>query len=736
MTRHVCFLLIFLPVAAIHAWAVPDDDPYMRLARISYIEGNVSTQHAADVDWSAASVNLPLEPGDRIYAGYDGRAEIEFEDGSVYRLAGSTDIEVLSLRDDRIQLRVLAGLSTLIVSSDTDFEIDTPVAAFTALRKGTYRFDVRENGDTDAVVRKGELEAANDGFSRRIGAGEMVRIAMREPGQPEFARYERRDAWDEWNDRRNADMNAYAGRGYLPASVTIGVYDLYRHGRWVSVSGYGNAWVPYGVGVSWAPYSVGRWVYRPFYGWTWVSYEPWGWLPYHYGRWYRSSVYGWCWLPGPSFAFNFWSPALVTFYSGPGWISWLPMGPGDYYNIRRYHYHRGIYGHQLAKLRQLHTRGPGDPFHRGVRSAFRTVDVDRFRNGSFGDGGRQAEWRDVDQPWRKGTVVRDRLEIRPTTASFRPAPGRPAKGPERAASAVPAVVRNSPGANLRGQEQYRRISNPDIPSLPSRAERRIAEPKDPVRRTDSGSGVRVLETPRRDTARTPGGNSPADPSSPQAGRRTTGYRWVGSSDNGRANPGRGESPVPENRAGSGNSSTQRNPGADSRRNVPSPPQAETPSPQAKPRTYVYRPNGYVEQRSGNAATPDGRTGRPAEAPQAESDRGYGVPRTGNRPAYSGPRVDNAPYRNTPRAEQAPAYRAPRTESVPSYRSPRMESSPARPAPRQAAPSMERNGGPVVRSAPSPGRSMSSPGTSPAGRTGGGNSSRPSGGGAAQGRNRK
>ena len=180
-------------------------------------------------------MNLPLEPGDRIYTGYDGRAEIEFDDGSVYRLARNTDIEILSLKEDRIQIRVLVGLSTLMVSSDTDFEINTPGAAFTALRKGTYRFGVDENGDSDAIVRKGELEAANNHFSRRIEAGEMVRVALKDADKPEYSRYDRRDDWDEWNDRRNADLNAYAGRTYLPDNVYIGVYDLYRHGRWVDV---------------------------------------------------------------------------------------------------------------------------------------------------------------------------------------------------------------------------------------------------------------------------------------------------------------------------------------------------------------------------------------------------------------------------------------------------------------------------------------------------------------------
>jgi len=305
MTRRILFLLLSLSLAGA-AWAKPQEkDDYTRLARLSYIEGNVSYQHATDVDWAAASINLPLEPGDRVYTSPDGRAEIEFDDGSVYRLARNTDVEILSLREDLIQMRILVGLSTLIVSSDTDFEINTPAAAFNALRKGSYRFFVDENGDSDAIVRKGKLEAANNSFSRQIDSGEMLHFTLGDSGKPEFTRYDRRDDWDEWNDRRNADLNAYGGRKYLPDTVYIGVSDLHRHGRWVEVDTYGSAWVPYSMGVSWSPYSVGRWCYRPVFGWTWVSYEPWGWLPYHYGRWYRSSIYGWCWLPGPSFSFNF-----------------------------------------------------------------------------------------------------------------------------------------------------------------------------------------------------------------------------------------------------------------------------------------------------------------------------------------------------------------------------------------------------------------------------------------------
>jgi hypothetical protein len=717
MTRRLYLLLLVYSFFTASAWAVPKEDEYLRLARLSYIEGNVSYQYSADIDWSAASVNLPLEPGDRIYTGDDGRAEIEFDDGSVYRPARNTDIEILSLKEERIQIRVLVGLSTLVVASDTDFEINTPVAAFTALRKGTYRFDVDEDGTCDAIVRKGELEAANDHFSRRIQAGEMVRIAMNDADKPEYASYDKRDEWDEWNDRRNADMNAYAGRRYLPDNVYIGASDLHRHGRWINVDSYGLAWVPYSAGVSWAPYSVGRWCYRPFYGWTWVSYEPWGWLPYHYGRWYRSSLYGWCWLPGPSFAFNFWSPALVTFYSGPSWISWCPLGPGDYYNVNRYHYNRGIYSHQLAQLRGLHTRAQGNPFYRGDRDAFRTVNIDQFRNGSFGQRGRETGRRDIDQPWRQGEIVRDRLPVQPTTASFRPDPDRRAHGPERIARPLPTVVRNSPGENLRGQEQFRRITNPAIPALPSRVERKLTEPqRGPEQGIHSIPNARISETPRPERENSGTGNSQAN-SPTQSGRKVTTYRWAGTTENNREDaksregftttaPSENNTPPNEPRGSSAVRSAR--PTQEQRK-------AQPPSSGMSPRVEpYYRPNNYVEQGSGAAERPNNNSSGFAQTPRTES---------------------NPTYRS-PQQESAPSYRAPSVESAPSLPAPRIERA-RDPVPlRQSAPSMNRDSGPGNHPTPSQNRSGGNPGASSAGKSGENRPAGASAGTEAQGHNRK
>ncbi len=426
MFRKTLILPLFFLIAGLGSGR---SEEYFRIARLSYLNGHVSFQHAGDVDWAALSINMPLQPGDRIYTGDDGRAEIEFDDGSVYRLAERTDVEIIAMNEAAIQVRILVGLSTLNVQSDLHFEIDTPPAAFNTGEPGVYRFDVAENGDTDGIVRKGSMEAVNNESRQIIQTGDWSHISLDAPARQQLSRYQGRDEWDEWNDRKNADMIAYASRGIIPSFVFGGVGDLDRYGHWVDVSGYGPGWVP-SVGSSWYPYWEGRWCYRPLLGWTWVSYEPWGWLPYHYGRWYWDAAFGWCWLPGPAFGFNFWSPALVGFYQGPGWISWCPLGPGDYYNVNLLHYRPG-YLTQLNDVRMLQTRSPGNFVNGNVRGAVRTVQTNFFLNNALGQSSGVLPM-NGNLVLGRGKVVNGALDLKPTARSFSPMPDRPAVRPSSA----------------------------------------------------------------------------------------------------------------------------------------------------------------------------------------------------------------------------------------------------------------------------------------------------------------
>lgn len=442
MLRKTLILIAILSFASLSAFAAPAE--YDRLARISYLDGHVSFQHTNEVDWTAASINVALQPGDRIYTGEDGRAEIQIDDGSVLHLAERTDVEFLALREEMIQIRVLVGLATLNQHSSIGYEVNTPAAAFNTLRPGTYRFDVVEDGNTDAIVRKGILDAANDTFSTRVEAGDLLHVTAGEHSTNVLSRYGKRDAWDEWTDRREADQVAYDSRKYLPDNVYMGASDLDEYGRWVVVDSYGPAWVPTYLDAGWSPYSVGRWWYRPVWGWTWVSYEPWGWLPYHYGRWYHHSSFGWCWLPGASFGFHFWSPGLVRFYQGPSWVSWCPLGPGDYYNVNNYYYNP-TYNYYLNRIRLTQNRGPEDLVNRSAPGAFHSVHSETFINRSFGSRENAGLGADASQPWRQGKIVTDRLTIQPTSRSYSPAPDRPVVRPS-SQGYLPSVVRTMPSA--------------------------------------------------------------------------------------------------------------------------------------------------------------------------------------------------------------------------------------------------------------------------------------------------
>jgi hypothetical protein len=679
------------------------NDDYFRLARLSYIDGHVSFQHSDDVDWTAASINMPLQPGDRIYTGNDGRAEIEFDDGSVYRLAEKTDVEILSLNDDMIQIQVLVGLSTLTVRSGISYEVDTPAAAFSTLRKGVYRFDVVENGNTDAIVRKGLLEAANDHITQKVDSGELIHVIPGDAGSPALSRYDRRDEWDDWNDRRNADRLAYDSHKYLPDNVYMGVSDLDAYGHWVTVDVYGPAWVPYSIDPLWSPYWVGRWCYRPFWGWTWVSYEPWGWLPYHYGRWHHSLSFGWCWLPGPAFGFNFWSPGLVRFYNGPGWVSWCPLGPYDYYNVNNFFFNRG-YSYQLNNLRALQTRGPNDLINRSAVGAFRTVQRDQFIAGSFGGRDRVDQLSYIDQPWTRGQMVTDRLAIQPTARSYAPAPDRPVMRPA-AEPSLPVVVRSEPSVRTMPQDRVQRITNPNVAPLPSAGGSGSPPVTEPGRRQTSpipSSGEeRSMPQPPINAGRAPGRVYQAPQTAAPQGQRS--YSPPPASNDvsrsrGRDNPNNApmvrpdsnpprqkESPAP---------APQRieRPAAPERKQDP-----DRPRPESRP-----RPNGADTARIDSSRSNWAAYSNPPRAPETvRSERSYAQPRSN--PAWRQP--------------ESPAYAAPSYSRGGGYAAPSFPQGnwSSAPAPSYSAPPVNRgggfSGGGVAHSAPS---------RAPSGGSGGGN----------------
>src|SRR5690242_9369221 len=77
-------LLGFLSLAA-----YAQEDPPDRVARLNYIDGNVSMQPAGVDEWAPATVNRPFTTGDYLYTDNNGRAELHLDE-AVMRMGTNT----------------------------------------------------------------------------------------------------------------------------------------------------------------------------------------------------------------------------------------------------------------------------------------------------------------------------------------------------------------------------------------------------------------------------------------------------------------------------------------------------------------------------------------------------------------------------------------------------------------------------------------------------------------------
>jgi hypothetical protein len=316
------------------------------VGHISFIHGNVSIQRGDSGDWIAATLNTPLEAGDRVSTGDGSRAEVQLDYANVIRLDQNSTVKITNLTKGQIQVQVGEGLASYSVlpNNQSDVEIDTPNSAVHPLRLGEYRIEIVNDSQSQITVRTGQAEVSEPQGSTRVEAGQLITIQGTDNPQYQVANASGPDDFDRWNDTRDHTIESAQSWQHTDRYYT-GTQDLDGYGHWENVPDYGQVWVP-DQDSGWAPYRDGTWQWEPYYGWTWVSYEPWGWAPYHYGRWF---VYGgnWAWWPGPVGVYGgwgyypVWAPAYVSFFGWGGGISfgfgfgnigWLALGPADFFH--------------------------------------------------------------------------------------------------------------------------------------------------------------------------------------------------------------------------------------------------------------------------------------------------------------------------------------------------------------------------------------------------------------------
>jgi hypothetical protein len=307
-------LSVRLPLAAALAFSlvltVPAfADSQARAVRLSEVQGDVQIDRDAGQGFEKAFLNLPITQGAKLRTKNDGRAEVEFEDGSTLRVTSDTviDFAQLSLRDSGTKVSAVhlqAGTVYVNFASAKDAEFTLTFAheklslthsahlrievAGTAATVAVFNGDVQVEGDSGIVAVSKNHSASFD-----LTNGDAVTVAKNLQSGP-------LDAWDKQQNQYHQEYSSNSYSNYSP--YAYGTSDLNYYGSFFNAPGYGMMWQPYFAGAGWDPFMNGAWAFAPGFGYGWVSGYPWGWTPYHYGSWVYLPNQGWAWLPGGSWA--------------------------------------------------------------------------------------------------------------------------------------------------------------------------------------------------------------------------------------------------------------------------------------------------------------------------------------------------------------------------------------------------------------------------------------------------
>jgi hypothetical protein len=277
-----------------------------RIVRLSFLNGAVEISRDPGQGFEHAIMNMPVTQGTQLKTG-DGKAEVEFENGSTVRLTPETSIsfDSLSLRDNGAKVSSIAldrGVAYFNLKGKDKNNFRLQLAGHDIEPKKSARFRVEMSSDQVRIaVFDGELNVQGPGKRVVVHKNQTFSFDPQDAAHYALAKGIDEYQFDTWDKERDQYQTLYARNSYGGGrgAPYYGWDDLNYYGAFSYFPGYGYMWRPYGVGYGWDPFSTGYWVSYPTFGYTWVSPYAWGWTPYRYGGWQFVPAYGWFWRPGP-----------------------------------------------------------------------------------------------------------------------------------------------------------------------------------------------------------------------------------------------------------------------------------------------------------------------------------------------------------------------------------------------------------------------------------------------------
>ena len=319
-----------------------------RALRLSTVDGKVRLLFNKQVVADQAVPNMSLFEGTEVVTRDDGRAEIQFEDGSVARLSPNSSLSLTVLRgqdgtgDAEITLEGGLGYFELQGSGQAgSIRIRFGDSVVTAGSPTVVRINLDNPPGALAVFTGSAHVERGSVLGLDLHGGESVALSSTDPTHYDLAESIEPDSWDAWNYDRDQELASDAavrtGAANDPEDSGNPAWnDLDANGSWYNVPDEGAIWSPYDASsADWDPYGNGYWLTTPLFGSTWVSSNGWGYLPYHCGTWNYYNSFGWGWAPGVGGCSPWWRNGH---YGGPnigtGFAGYHPPQPP----------HRRVYG--------------------------------------------------------------------------------------------------------------------------------------------------------------------------------------------------------------------------------------------------------------------------------------------------------------------------------------------------------------------------------------------------------
>ena len=275
-------------------------DSQARIVRLSDVQGSVQIDKNTGLGYESAFVNLPITQGTHLRTGANGRAEIEFEDGSSMRLTPNTTVEFdrLGLSDSgkRISgINLADGMAYVNWLGKDDFSLNFAHEKIALDHAAHFRVDASSQV-ADLAVFKGDVLVEGPNGQLTVEKKKTATFDVAENDKSAVENKIAATPMDAWDKEAISYHDQYAKNNSSPYGY--GISDLNYYGGYTNVPGYGLLWQPYFAGAGWDPFMDGAWGFYPGFGYMFASAYPWGWLPYRYGNWMFVPSFGWMWQPG------------------------------------------------------------------------------------------------------------------------------------------------------------------------------------------------------------------------------------------------------------------------------------------------------------------------------------------------------------------------------------------------------------------------------------------------------